>query len=88
VNYIKIKARDEYIVAKVSLEGITSIGEFVDELTNKLILETLSNSLKIRVKSAFSSLVASLNQFLGSIKSLGIKTPNLEFYIDRYSLFK
>ena len=35
-----------------------------------------------------SSIVASLNQFLGSIRSLNIRMPNLEIYVDRYTLFK
>ncbi|AAK42280.1 ATP-binding protein [Saccharolobus solfataricus] len=88
LNYIKIKLGNEYIVAKISLEGITSIEEFADELTSKLVLEALSKSLKMRAKNTISSLVASLNQFLGSIKSLSIRMQNLELYIDRYSLFK
>jgi hypothetical protein len=88
LNYVKLKVKDKYVVAKISLEGIMSIEDFTDELTEKLILEAVSNSLKMRFKTVASSLVSSLNQFLGSIKSFGIKLSNLEFYIDRYSLFK
>lgn len=88
LNYIRIKLGNQYIVGKVSLEGITSIEEFADELTSKLVLDALSKSLKMKTKNITSSLVGSLNQFLGSIKTLSVKMPNLEFYIDRYSLFK
>ena len=75
LNYIKLG--NEYIVAKISLEGITTIEEFADELTSKLVLDALSKSLKMRAKSTISSMIASLNQFLGSIKSLNIKMPLL-----------
>ncbi|BCU67748.1 hypothetical protein HS7_11850 [Sulfolobales archaeon HS-7] len=78
----------EYVVAKISLEGISLIEEFADEITSKLVLDALSKSLKIKTKNISSSIVGSLNQFLGSIKTLSVKMPNLESYIDRYTLFK
>lgn len=85
LNYVRARPGEEYIVAKVSLEGIEGLA---DELTSKLVLDALSKSLKVRVKATMSSIVASLNQFLGSIRSLNIRMPNLEIYVDRYTLFK
>ena len=78
LNYVRAKLGEEYIVAKISLEGITTIEEFADELTSELVLDALSKSLKVRVKATMSSIVASLNQFLSPIRSLNIRMPNLE----------
>ncbi len=88
LNFVKLKVSDKYIVAKLSLEGITSVEEFGDELNRKLILDSLAKSLKLRIKFNLTNVLDSLNQFLGSIKSIGVKLNNLEVYIERYSLFK
>ncbi|QKR00874.1 hypothetical protein GWK48_11205 [Metallosphaera tengchongensis] len=88
LNFVKLKVSNKYIVAKLSIEGISSIEEFEDELNRKLLLDSLAKSLKLRIKFNFTNVLSSLNQFLGSIKSIGVKSNNLEIYIERYSLFK
>lgn len=88
LNIAKLRLEHNFIVAKFSVEGVSSLEDYAERLSKALILEAISKSLRLRIKEYVGVRIGrALNMFLGSIKELGVRLDNVEFYIKTHNDF-
>ncbi|AAT43516.1 AAA family ATPase [Picrophilus oshimae] len=77
-----ILEKNDVLVVKFNIEGITSVNDYSSRLLNALID---SISKRYRLKYYREEIKRKINLFLGGIEQIGIRFDNFEFILKRYN---